>query len=135
MRKSLVVWVAAGCSALSLFASCGGPNLQCGQGTEPAGNQCVTSRLSADPLIGEWTRPNSNSVCTFFGNGQWSNGCFLTSGSGALWERISENRYYIGATYYACDTETAFSADKGSVTLSMTCDTTATQVVPLVRFK
>ena len=90
-----------------------------------------------DPLLGAWTRADQNHafVCEFFGNGEWGNGCFITSGWGGKWERLEENRYYIGYTYGTCDAETAFSADDKAVTLSMLCGTPQMETVLLSRLK
>jgi hypothetical protein len=123
------------CLGWLLVGACGGVHLQCGEGTEQVGNQCVRKQPPPDPLLGAWTKVGSSYVCEFFGNGLWSNGCFLTSGWAAHWERIYENRYYIGGTYYACDAETTFSADQKSVTLTMTCATTDVLTVQMDRFK
>ena len=112
-RRTLVVGT---CLWVPLIAACG--------------------NLHRDPLLGAWTRADyPGAICEFFGNGEWSNACFLTDGYAYKWERIDENRYYIGASYYACDTETAFSKDESSVTMSMLCGSTQKQTMQLLRFK
>jgi hypothetical protein len=125
------------CLSLIVVASCGGQHVACGQGTKQVGNQCVPLSQTSDPLLGAWTKADdaSGRMCEFFGNGEWSNTCFLLDGYAYKWERIYENRYYIGASYRACDAETAFSADEHTVTMSMLCGTTVTQTVQLLRFR
>jgi hypothetical protein len=133
-RMTLVVGT---CLWVPLIAACGGLHLECGKGTRQVGNQCVSLSETHDPLLGGWTKAGDDSgrMCEFFGNGEWSNTCFLTDGFAYKWERIYENRYYIGASYRACDTETAFSEDENAVTMSMLCGTTQTQTLQLLRFK
>ena len=124
------------CLSVSVVPACG-PRLDCGEGTERAGNRCVSPRTTPDPLLGAWTKAQDNSgrICEFFGNGEWSNTCFLTDGWAYKWERIYENRYYIGATYRACDAETVFSDDERAVTMSMLCGSTIQETVQLLRFR
>ena len=125
------------CLSLIVVAACGGRHVECGQGTKQVGNQCVPLSQTSDPLLGAWTKQGDTIgyLCEFFGNGEWNNSCFLVDGFAYKWERIYENRYYIGASYRACDAETAFSADESAVTLSMICGTTQTQTVHLLRFR
>ena len=130
MQKALMV------AALTPILACGGTHLVCGDGTTQQGQSCVASTLSqADPLIGDWVRAGGDATCTFFGNGEWSNTCFLLDGFAYKWERIYEGRYYIGASYRACDTDATFSADLKTVTLTMYCGTTSPSVAQLNRFR
>jgi hypothetical protein len=119
------------CLSLIVGASCGGQHLACGQGTKQVGNQCVPLSQTSDPLLGAWTKADdaSGHVC------EWSNTCVLLDGYAYKWELIYENRYYIGASYGACDAETAFSADERTVTMSMLCGTTLTRTSQLSRFR
>ena len=137
MTRTCTTLLSGTCLSLLLTTGCGGRHLECGNGTKQVGNQCVPLSETHDALLGAWTKVDdaSGRTCEFFGNGEWSNTCFLTDGWAHKWERIYENRYYIGATYRACDTQTQFSDDESVVTLSMLCGTTQPQTVQLLRFK
>jgi len=129
--------IAIGAGFCLLLTTACGPRLECGRGTQQSGDQCVPVTQAPDPLWGAWTKVGDTTarICEFFGNGEWNNACFLTSGFAGKWERISENRYYIGASYYACDTQTTFSEDRQDVTLSMLCESTQTQTLQLSRVR
>jgi len=137
MMRTCTTLLFGSCLSLLLTTGCGARHLECGKGTKQVEDQCVPLSETHDPLLGAWTRVGDGSgrMCEFFGNGEWSNTCFLTDGFAYKWERIYENRYYIGASYRACDTETQFSDDESAVTLSMLCGTTQTQTVQLSRFR
>jgi hypothetical protein len=124
-------------SSLLVGAACGGKHVECGPGTTQVDNQCVPATLPPDPLLGGWTKLNdvSGRMCEFFGNGEWSNTCFLTDGFASKWERIYENRYYVGASYRGCDIETTFSAQDKAVTMTMFCGSTAPETVQLVKVR
>jgi hypothetical protein len=132
-RMGLLCGIAAACTAVA----CGAPHLTCGSGTKAVDNECVSLNQLPDPLLGAWLRTNGDPSrsCEFFGDGQWDNTCFITSGWPIKWSRLYEDRYVIGSTITSCDVTTAFSTDAKSATLTMFCGRIDPETVVLTRLR